>query len=39
LSPQSGTEFADAAELWRKLQEEAGEQPQTAPQKIKKGAE
>ncbi|MDA7087142.1 hypothetical protein PH586_12180 [Pseudomonas sp. SA3-5] len=39
LSPQSGTEFADAAELWRKLQEQAGEQPQPAHRDIKKGAE
>lgn len=26
LHPQSGSEFADAAELWRQLQQETGEQ-------------
>ncbi|MDM8350382.1 hypothetical protein P8H27_16020 [Pseudomonas sp. sp1636] len=30
LSPHSGCDFAEAAELWRKLQEEAGEQSETA---------
>jgi hypothetical protein len=35
LSPQSGSEFADAAELWRTLQE----QSQAAEQATKKGAE
>ncbi|WP_324733412.1 hypothetical protein [Pseudomonas paeninsulae] len=39
LSPQSGTEFADAAELWRKLQEPAGEQLEPADKETKKGAE
>lgn len=39
LSPQSGTEFADAAELWRKLQEQAGEQLESADKETKKGAE
>jgi hypothetical protein len=29
LSPESGSEFADAAELWRQLQQETDEQPAT----------
>lgn len=39
LSPESGSEFADAAELWRKLQEEAGEPPEAADNEMKKGAD
>ncbi|MNY61165.1 hypothetical protein D3C86_1978150 [compost metagenome] len=39
LSPQSGCEFADATELWRQLQEEIGEQPETANNQIKQGAD
>lgn len=39
LHPQSGSEFADAAELWRKLQEQAGEQPEAADEETEKGAE
>ena len=35
LSPESGSEFADAAELWRTLQEQA----EAAEQATKKGAE
>lgn len=31
LSPESGSEFANAAELWRQLQQETGEQPATDP--------
>ncbi len=38
LHPQSGSEFADAAELWRQLQEQAGEPPAVAGKEIKKGA-
>ena len=34
LSPESGSEFADAAELWRQLQQEAGEQPATDPGRL-----
>ncbi|SFP63694.1 hypothetical protein [Pseudomonas borbori] len=36
LNPQSGCEFADAAELWRQLQQDAGEQPETAGKDIAK---
>jgi hypothetical protein len=35
LHPQSGSEFADAAELWRTLQE----QPEAADEATKKGAD
>lgn len=28
LSPEDGTEFADAAELWKRLQQEAGDEPE-----------
>jgi hypothetical protein len=39
LHPQSGSEFADAAELWRTLQEQAGEPSETADDEMKKGAD
>lgn len=39
LHPQSGSEFADAAELWRQLQEQAGEPPEAAGSEMKTGAD